>query len=216
MPFRYQKRIGGNKGLGVNLSKTGISTSYRSSFGAFGSRGFSIRTGIPGLSFRQYNRKGDGFITLFLILFMATIGLAVLIVYNLFAFIVWCIESLFTKQLSSQIIEQPTNEVVQEPLEQMEPIPLMYGEDYGIEINGVDPLFMQVASLAVMLQIFNVVVVQKSLGLFPERTKEIAKQLEKYGILGKQKLDGSWPVLIVNEIQLSELIENIQSHQRNK
>lgn len=215
MPLRYQKRIG-SKGLGVNLSKTGMSTSYRSPIGAIGTRGFSIRTGIPGLSFRQYNKKGDGFIMFFSILIMLTIGIAVLIIYNIFSFIFWCIRRLSNKYGDLEMVDEAEKDYSQEKqaiTEKGEPLPLMYGEDYGIEIKGVDPLFMQVASIAVMLQKFSINIAKKHLGLYPDRTREIAKQLETYGILGKQKIDGIWSVLIVNEIQLAELIENIQSMQ---
>ena len=53
MAFKFNKRIKLGKGLGVNLSKSGISTSYRTKRGSVSSKGFSIKTGIPGLSYRK-------------------------------------------------------------------------------------------------------------------------------------------------------------------
>ncbi|MFC4635496.1 DUF4236 domain-containing protein [Dokdonia ponticola] len=53
MAFRFNKRIKLSKGLGINLSKSGISTSYRTKSGSVNSKGFSIRTGIPGLTYRK-------------------------------------------------------------------------------------------------------------------------------------------------------------------
>ena len=50
MSFRFQKRIKLGKGLGLNLSKKGVSASYRTKRGTVGSKGYSIRTGIPGLT----------------------------------------------------------------------------------------------------------------------------------------------------------------------
>ncbi|MGI9278145.1 MAG: DUF4236 domain-containing protein [Endozoicomonas sp.] len=54
MGFRFQKRLKLGKGLGINVGKKGPSSvSYRGKHGSIGTSGFSIKTGIPGLSFRQ-------------------------------------------------------------------------------------------------------------------------------------------------------------------
>jgi hypothetical protein len=53
MGSRFYRRIPLGGGAGVNISKSGISTSFRGKFGSLGSSGFSIRSGIPGLSFRS-------------------------------------------------------------------------------------------------------------------------------------------------------------------
>jgi hypothetical protein len=58
MSVRYQRRISLGKGLGVNLSKSGMSLSKRTPFGSIGTSGYSIRTGIPGLFFRKYKPRG--------------------------------------------------------------------------------------------------------------------------------------------------------------
>lgn len=59
MGFRFQRRINLGGGPGLNLSKSGVSTSVRSRFGTIGTRGFSIRTAIPGLTYRSFGRKSS-------------------------------------------------------------------------------------------------------------------------------------------------------------
>ena len=53
MGFRFQRRVSLGGGLGLNLSKSGVSPSYRTRYGSVSSRGFSFRTGIPGLTYRS-------------------------------------------------------------------------------------------------------------------------------------------------------------------
>ncbi|WP_430907040.1 DUF4236 domain-containing protein [Maribacter sp. 2-571] len=53
MAFRFNKRINLGKGLGINLGKSGITPSYRSKKGSLSAKGYSVRTGIPGLSYRK-------------------------------------------------------------------------------------------------------------------------------------------------------------------
>lgn len=52
MGFRLFKRVNLAGGLGLNVSKSGASLSVRTPLGTIGSKGVSIRTGIPGLTFR--------------------------------------------------------------------------------------------------------------------------------------------------------------------
>jgi hypothetical protein len=78
MSFRYQKRINLGKGLGVNVSSSGLSTTYRTKFGSIGSRGFSLKTGIPGLSYR----RGFGKSGLPIMLIYLAVMVGGLIVYN--------------------------------------------------------------------------------------------------------------------------------------
>ncbi len=106
MGFRYNKRIGGNKGWGWNISGSGVSSSYRSKYGSIGSRGFSIKTGIPGLSFSSGwgsgKSKGAG-----AAVFLALIGFyaAAVVFYNLFRFVIWGATELYHAllRLSSRI-----------------------------------------------------------------------------------------------------------------
>lgn len=53
MGLRYQKKINLGKGLGINISKSGISPSYRTKRGTLSSKGYSIRSGIPGMTYRK-------------------------------------------------------------------------------------------------------------------------------------------------------------------
>lgn len=96
MGFNYYKRIGGNKGLGLNLSSSGISSSYRTKYGSVSSRGFSIKTGIPGLSFRSGfgHGKNKGTTALIIIMFIAgafAIYYSLVILYNFLLFVWWII-----------------------------------------------------------------------------------------------------------------------------
>lgn len=93
MSLRYQKRVNLGNGLGLNLSKTGFSSSYRSKYGSIGSRGYSIRTGIPGLSFRSYFGKSkkpeEQLIGLIVIALLISFVFAVLIVWNILRLLGW-------------------------------------------------------------------------------------------------------------------------------
>ncbi len=53
MAFRFQKRIKLGKRFGVNISKSGLTPSYRSKRGSLSSKGYSLKTGIPGLTYRK-------------------------------------------------------------------------------------------------------------------------------------------------------------------
>ena len=53
MSWIFQRRIKLFGGLGLNVSKSGVSWGFRSMFGSVGKNGYSIRTGIPGLSWRE-------------------------------------------------------------------------------------------------------------------------------------------------------------------
>lgn len=60
MSFRFQKRIKLGKRFGINISKSGITPSYRTKRGSLSSKGYSIRTGIPGLNYRKAFKKSKG------------------------------------------------------------------------------------------------------------------------------------------------------------
>ena len=66
MGFRFHRRLNLGGGAGLNVSKSGVSTSLRGRHGSIGTKGFSLRTGIPGLSFRQSwgNGKDTGTVAL--------------------------------------------------------------------------------------------------------------------------------------------------------
>jgi hypothetical protein len=58
MGLVFRRRLNCGSGLFLNLSGGGASFSKRLPFGSIGSRGFSIRSGIPGVYFlKRYSRK---------------------------------------------------------------------------------------------------------------------------------------------------------------
>src|SRR5215469_5095729 len=60
MGFRFQRRLNLTRGMGLNISKSGVSPSFRTRYGSLGTKGFSVRTGIPGLTYRQgFRGKSD-------------------------------------------------------------------------------------------------------------------------------------------------------------
>ena len=75
MSFRFQKRIKLGKNLGLNISKSGISPSYRTKRGTLSSKGYSIRTGIKGVTYRKSlsKAKNGGCLVILTILFMFSI-----------------------------------------------------------------------------------------------------------------------------------------------
>ena len=64
MGFRFQKRIKLGKNFGVNLSKSGLSPSYRTKRGSLSTKGYSIKTGIKGVTYRKTFKKGGCILTL--------------------------------------------------------------------------------------------------------------------------------------------------------
>jgi len=99
MGFRYQRRINLGDGVGINVSKSGLSTSVRTKYGSFGSRGFTLRTGIPGLSWRSgFGGKNGGAVLLMILLVLG----AFIIAYNLLRFAIfligWIWTSIFTEE----------------------------------------------------------------------------------------------------------------------
>jgi len=81
MGWRYQRRINLAGGLGVNLSKSGVSMSLRTPFGTIGNRGYSVRTPIRGVSWRKYNAGGGGgeWLLIAAVLLVAPVVIGVLI-----------------------------------------------------------------------------------------------------------------------------------------
>ena len=110
MSVRYQRRISLGKGLGVNLSKSGMSVSKRTPFGSIGTSGYSIRTGIPGLFFRKYKPRGRGSsgmkeIAIFIAVVMAILAISAFILYVLKAAVLLTVHySVLTFKWIRQII----------------------------------------------------------------------------------------------------------------
>ncbi len=79
MSFRFQKRINLGKGLGINVSKFGIKPSYRTKIGTLTSKGYSLRTGIPGVNYKKtFSNSSKSGCMLALFLFLSIIGIIVL------------------------------------------------------------------------------------------------------------------------------------------
>ena len=69
MGFIFQRRIKLKGGFGFNLSKSGVSPSVRTKYGTIGSKGFSVRTGIPGFYWRsRWGSKDSGVAALILLI----------------------------------------------------------------------------------------------------------------------------------------------------
>jgi hypothetical protein len=60
MGLRLQRRYRVSKGLGLNVSGSGVSLSKRGKLGSIGTSGYSIRTGVKGLSYRGRWGKSAG------------------------------------------------------------------------------------------------------------------------------------------------------------
>lgn len=60
MSFRIGRRVRIGKGLGVNIGKRGVSVSTRTPFGSVGTSGYSVRTGIKGVSYRKRYSNASG------------------------------------------------------------------------------------------------------------------------------------------------------------
>ncbi len=91
MGLRYQKRVNIGDGVGLNISKSSISPSYRNKYGSVGFKGFSIRTGIPGLSFRSSFGGKNGGAVMMIMLIIAGFVLVAIILYNIALFLGWVI-----------------------------------------------------------------------------------------------------------------------------
>jgi hypothetical protein len=94
MGLQFYKRLKINDNIGVNLSKTGVSASLRSRFGSIGPKGFSVKTGIPGLSLRSSFKNANGKGLANFIIFILILGLIVLIltiIWNLLLVLYWIV-----------------------------------------------------------------------------------------------------------------------------
>lgn len=74
MGFRYQKWINLGKGFGLHISKSGVSPSFRTKKGSLSSKGYSIRSVIPGVTYRKTfsTNKNAGCLSVFTFLILIT------------------------------------------------------------------------------------------------------------------------------------------------
>lgn len=82
MSFRFQKRINLGKGLGLNISKSGISPSLRTKIGTVSTKGFSVKTGISGVNYRKNFSKSKNSGCIVTLLFFSTGILLLIIMIN--------------------------------------------------------------------------------------------------------------------------------------
>lgn len=77
MSFRFHKKVKLGKGFGIHISKSGITPSYRGKRGSLSSKGYSIRTGIPGLTYRKSfpKSKNSGCLVMSLIIVLVAFAL---------------------------------------------------------------------------------------------------------------------------------------------
>jgi hypothetical protein len=59
MGLRFYRRTNLSHGLGLNFSKKGVSWSIRTKYGSFGPKGYSIKTGIKGLTYQKRYKKSS-------------------------------------------------------------------------------------------------------------------------------------------------------------
>jgi uncharacterized protein YegL len=81
----------------VNLSKSGVSPSYRTNYGSIVPKGFSIRTGIPGLTYRGGKGKrgqGAAIVLLVMIAFVAA-AIGAIVLWNLLRFLIWALVEIY-------------------------------------------------------------------------------------------------------------------------
>lgn len=91
MGFRFQRRVNLGGGWGLNASGSGGSLSYRNRNGSIGTKGFSLRSGIPGLSYRQSWGKGSGAAVAIAMLVMALVAVVVQLLIYLVPLIWQCL-----------------------------------------------------------------------------------------------------------------------------
>lgn len=128
MAFRFQRRLNLSKGWGVNISKSGMSLSLRSKHGSISSKGFSLRTGIPGLNYRYRAKKGSGEEAIFAIVMfvVALIPIAFQLVLQLLMFsywlfivvpsklIAWCVMTLKDYISYKQVLDNKNTKKIQQ------------------------------------------------------------------------------------------------------
>jgi hypothetical protein len=97
MSLIFRRRLALGKNLGLNISKSGISPSYRTKYGSISFKGISMRTGIPGLTMskRWGSSKGKGAnplqVLLVIVMAIALVYLVIVFVINLVLLLFWLI-----------------------------------------------------------------------------------------------------------------------------
>lgn len=89
MGIRFNKRIKIGKGLGLNISKSGINPSYKTKKGSISSKGFSIRTGIPGLTYRKNFKSSGCLLSLAFFISFLALNLLIIILNNKWLYLIY-------------------------------------------------------------------------------------------------------------------------------
>lgn len=112
MGLRYRNRVNLGNGHGLNVSSSGVSYSKKTSWGSIGSKGFSVRTGIPGLSFyRSWGMRGKNgknnasYFLLFIFGFFLIVAVIQLIGW-VFRLLYWLIKSGFQNLNQHQLQQE--------------------------------------------------------------------------------------------------------------
>jgi hypothetical protein len=154
MGFRLQRRVSLAKGTFMNVSGSGLSFTRRTKWGSYGTRGFSIRTGIPGLYYRQrYSKKGDMSGIIVLLVMLAAwiawilIQAALLVAFIVFKIALICLALIITVSwevtkwcaLTSWDFSKYCFERWQAHLRQRSQPPMIAGSAPGVEIHDEPP-----------------------------------------------------------------------------
>ena len=95
MPFRYRRSIRIAKGASMTVSNSGVSASIKTPVGRIGTRGFSLRTGIPGLTYTSgwaKKQQWDG-----LLLLTVVFSVIILVGWNVVRLIFFLIRSAYNR-----------------------------------------------------------------------------------------------------------------------
>jgi hypothetical protein len=80
MGLGFKKRVNLGGGLGLNITKSGISPSIRTKVGSISTKSFSVRTGISGVSYRKNfsASKNSG-----CMIFLTVLGILILLIISI-------------------------------------------------------------------------------------------------------------------------------------
>jgi DNA segregation ATPase FtsK/SpoIIIE-like protein len=174
MGFIFHRRIRLFGGLGLNVSKSGVSPSLRTAFGTIGLRGLTFRTGIPGLHWRKrWNSKsaGDFFLIVFTLWLMfiavaASLVIAFYLLVLLYEVLRWLVLTLYDLYRWIFYRENPQQDLLMEYQPRL------------------DPELVAAARIMVERQSATVPDIQRALGTGYNRSYQLLKAAEAAAIVG--------------------------------
>jgi DNA segregation ATPase FtsK/SpoIIIE-like protein len=192
MGFIFQRRIRLGGGLGLNVSKSGLSPSLRTAFGTIGLSGISLRTGIPGFHWRKrWNSKNAGQVILILFgLWLAYVVIAVslaVILYLLkllFIVLAWLFLTIYDycRYLYAVLFRQ--EDLRRELLSDYPATTDVPAATVHPALAKADPLLERAAHVIVSRQSATVADIQRSLGIGYNRSLRILEDAEAVAIIG--------------------------------